>query len=512
MKKISLLLCAFTAFALVFAGCGDKGGGGGESPAASPSSGGATQSDDTSKKLTLTMMVSTAAGGGWTDDHPMVKYLNEKFNIDLKFQWVPGDSYNEKLNVLAASNNFPDLFQIWDASTYSKWMQKGVFLDLQPLLADYPNLVGNVTEEAMAMMNPKGKVFGLPMYAPAFRSNLSIRQDWLDKLGLKTPGTVDEFYEVAKAFATKDPDGNGRPDTIGFSMSVSNSGDILGIDYLKGAFGLANRWKDDNGTLVAMQTQAEEWKALATYLRQAYSEGVLDKDFPVNKERDPWNKLEGNTNGIAEVNPNEVYKQSVPTLQKLAPEADIVQLDPPAGPTGLRFANTITSTTKIVLNAKLDEEKQKRILQVIDFMFSDEGYIWSKNGIEGIHYTKNGDTYEKLDAFDNDRPQILSTWFIRRFDPGIQIRLWDDKDYVDKVLAWFEKTEPYAWTNPAAGLISETFSKSGIQLDQKFSAAIVKVITGSAPVESIDDAVKAWRDGGGDKIIEETNALYAELK
>ncbi|MCQ6561436.1 extracellular solute-binding protein [Paenibacillus mendelii] len=509
MKKASLILLAVALFLVGVIGCGNQADDG-EKQTNEPAGQSSTVKDDMSEKLDITMMVSTAAGGGWSDDHPMVKLLNEKFNINLKFQWVPGDSYNEKLNVLAASNNFPDLFQIWDASMYSKWMNKGVFLDLQPLLKDYPNIVGNVTDEALRMMNPKDKVYGLPMYAPAFRSNLSIRKDWLDKLNLTMPTTVDEFYNVAKAFAEQDPDGNGKKDTIGFSLSVGTN-QIVGIDYLKGAFGLANNWALVDGKLVPQQVQAAEWKALAEFLRKAYAEGVLDKDFAVNKDRDPWNKLEANTNGIAEVNPNEVYKQSLPTLQKLAPSADIVQLDPPKGPTGLQFANTITSTTKIVLNGKLEEKKQQRVLKVLDYIFSDEGFILTKNGIEGIHYQKDGDKYVKLDAFDADRPQILSTWFIRRFDPGIQIRLWDDKAYSDKVMAWFSNTEKYRWTDPAAGLVSETTSKLGAQIDQKLVAAIVKVIVGSEPVDSIDKAIEAWKAAGGDKIIEETNAIYAEL-
>jgi len=495
-------------------GCGNSNGNE-NNQKGTTSDGAPAAADDGSEKLDITMMVSTAAGGGWSADHPMVKLLNDKFNINLTFQWVPGDSYNEKLNVLAASNNFPDVFQIWDAATYSKWMQKGVFLDLKPLLNDYSNIMNNVPEADMQMMNPKDKVYGLPMYAPAFRSNLAIRQDWLDKLNLKMPTTVDEFYQVAKAFVDQDPDGNKKKDTIGFSMSVSNGGtnayQLIGIDYLKGAFGLANNWKLVDGKLVPQQVQAEEWKQLAQFLRKAYAEGVLDKDFAVNKERDPWNKLEANTSGIAEVNPNEVYKQSLPTLQQLAPEADIVQLDPPKGPTGLQFANTITSTTKIVLNSKLDEKKQKRIMQVLDYMFSDEGYILTKNGIEGVHYKKEGDQYVKLDTFDKDRPQILSTWFIRRFDPSIQIRLWDDEAYSKKVMAWFSNTEKYRWTDPGAGLIAEKSSKLGAQLNQKLTGVIIKVILGSAPVEAIDQAIAEWKSGGGDQIIEETNAIYAEL-
>ncbi|MFR6331699.1 MAG: extracellular solute-binding protein [Eisenbergiella sp.] len=42
-----------------------------------------------------------------------------------------------------------------------------------------------------------------------------IRQDWLDKLGLKAPTTLDEFEEVIRAFTEQDPDGNGKKDTYG---------------------------------------------------------------------------------------------------------------------------------------------------------------------------------------------------------------------------------------------------------------------------------------------------------
>lgn len=504
MKQVWLLLLALM---VVVGGCSAEKG------TSSNVKGDSGSTDVTaansSQKVDISLLVSTASGGGWPVDHPMITYLNDKFNVNLKFEWVPGDSYTEKLNVLAASGQFPDVFTVGDTE-YAKWQSKGVFLDLKPLLNSYQHIIGNTPEEALTMMNPKDHIYGLPLYAPAFRSNLAIRQDWLDKLGLQAPTTVDEFYEVAKAFVENDPDGNGRQDTIGFSMSVGNGLNTIG--YLMGAFGLPNEWGIKDGKLLPQQVYAEEWKELAAYLNKAYTEGVLDKDFAINKGRDPWSKLEANTSGIAEVNPNEVYTNSLPTLQKLAPEAEIVQLAPPKGPNGLQFASTIYGTAKIVLNSKMDIEKQKRILQIIDFIFSDEGYILTKNGIEGIHYEKQGDKYVKLPAFDTDRPQILSTWFIRRFDPSIQIRLWDDEEYKNKVLNWFNNTEKYRWVNSAAGLVSETDSKLGADLDTKLTTAIVNVIIGKKPLDSIDEAIADWRSSGGDKIIEETNAIYTELQ
>ena len=41
-----------------------------------------------------------------------------------------------------------------------------------------------------------------------------VRQDWLDKLGLKAPQNVDELYTVLKAFRDRDPNGNGKKDEI----------------------------------------------------------------------------------------------------------------------------------------------------------------------------------------------------------------------------------------------------------------------------------------------------------
>ena len=84
--------------------------------------------------------------------------------------------------------------------------------------------------------------------------------------------------------------------------------------------------------------------------------------------------------------------------------------------------------SKVVINTKTDPAKQQRILEMLDYMLSDEGFDLIKHGIEGVHYKKTGDDkYEKLEAFDTERPQLLSIWFFRRFDPAIQIRKWDDQ-------------------------------------------------------------------------------------
>lgn len=463
--------------------------------------------------LDLNMMTFSFAGGGWQDDHPVIKELNKKLNINLKIQWIPLDNYAQKLNVMAASNDFPDLFIIQEPE-FNKWRDKGVFLDLKPELGKYPNFAKYLDAKGLEIMNPKDKVYGLPYYITEARDSLMIRKDWLDKLGLKAPTNTDEFLEVAKAFALKDPDGNGQADTSGFSFSIINNKFANGgADFLLGAFGLGNEWAEKNGQLVPMQVQTEELKALMSFLKKAYAEGALDKDFPTNKVKDPVAKLESGKAGITTVVPNEVYLTNVPTLKKLVPAAELVQLLPPKGPTGLQATHTMPVTNKIVINAKIDPAKQQRALKFLDYLLSDEGYDLIKHGIEGVHYKKTADgKFEKTDAFDKERPQLISAWFFRRYDVDVQIRKWDDQEYANKIRSLYQTNEKYVWRNPAAGLSSETLTKKGVSLQQKWMEAMLKIIVGQTPVSAVDDAAAAWKKDGGDDIIKEINAEYQKLK
>jgi putative aldouronate transport system substrate-binding protein len=509
MKKSVLGAVAFCLLAGTLAGCGDNGKGTNDNKGAADK-----EVDNGSEKLALTVMAASVAGGGWTESNPpIIEKLNEKLNIDLKLQWVPSDNYAEKLNVIAASNNFPDAFSIPQTDIFNKWKSRDVFLDIKPHLGKYPNLTKYLDQSGFEFINPPGKYYGLPHYAPAYRDSLVIRQDWLDKLKLKAPTTIDEFYNVAKAFANGDPDGNGQKDTIGYSLAVAPLGGFINAEFLMGGFGLANGWKEEKGQLIPVQTQTKELKDFVGFLRKAVDEGVLDKDFAVNKNRDPLNKFEASKVGFAYANINEMRVKTIAPLKKIDPNSNVVQLLPPKGPTGLQATPTLASTGKMVINAKTDAKKQQRLLKLFDYMASDEGYDLIKNGIEGVHYKKNANgAYEMLPAFSTDRPQLISTWMFRRYDPGIQIRKWDEKEFADQVDSWYKANEKFSWPNPGLGLDSEMLTKQGTNLYQKWTETLVKVIYGKEPLESIDKAVADWKSGGGDKIVEEINAEYKKTK
>lgn len=459
----------------------------------------------------LNLMTFSFAGGGWPEDHPVVKALNEKLSMNLTIEWTSLDIYAQKLNVMAASNEFPDVFLV-EEPEFNKWKDKGVFMDISAELGKYPNLTRYLSPEGVRSMNPKGKVYGLPYYITETRDSLIIRKDWLDKLGLRSPATVDDFLEVAQAFALRDPDGNGKADTSGFSISIVND-KFYNADSLMGAFGLGNEWTLRDGKLTPMQIQTKELKRFLTFIRQAYESGALDRDFPTNKLKDPLSKLEDGKTGIATVVPNEFYSVTLPAVKKRDPHAELVQLIPPKGTAGLQATHTMATTIKIVINAKIDPLKQQKALEFLDYLLSDEGYDLIKHGVEGVHYQKNETgTFEKLEAFDKDRPQLLSIWFFRRYDPDVQIRKWDDPVYASHVRNFYETNARYRWSNPAAGLNSETMAKLGGRLQHQWMSIITKVAIGQLPLSAVDEAAASWIREGGDKIIQEINDEYRKTK
>ncbi|CAN7357631.1 extracellular solute-binding protein [Paenibacillus sp. LjRoot153] len=505
MKKL-LVLCALALTIGSAVGCSKQDAG-----SASPqkSDGNTATAVDMSEKLTINWMARSYQGGGWPDDNPMIQELNKKFNVDIKIQWVPAANYKEKLNVLAASNDFPDVFLVLNPE-FNKWKKQGLFLDIQPDLHQYPNL-SNIPKDRLYSLNPKGKLLGLPYYVTETRDSLSIREDWLKKLNLSAPKTIDEFYEVAKAFATKDPDGNGQQDTTGFSFYYDQTNNtIVDANFIMAGFGISNQWKDVNGKLVPYQTQVEEWKKFLTFMNKAYNEGVLDKDFAVNKVRSTVEKFEANKVGFAYLNPND-WKNHVNAVKKLTPGAVVTAIDPPKGPTGLTGTITYEMLEKNVINAKIDPKKQQRILKILDYFLSPEGSDFIKNGIEGVHYKKVSDgKYEKLPAADKDRQNLLNNWVFRPFDPGIQMYKWEDPTYHQMIREMFAANEKSVWRNKGAGLESETMTKSGANLNIKFMETVSKIIMGREPVSAIEKASADWLAGGGNKIIEEINKSYTE--
>ena len=103
-----------------------------------------------------------------------------------------------------------------------------------------------------------------------------IRQDWLDKLGLEAPTTVDELHDVLTAFKNNDPNGNGQADEIPLFDRSATAETEMG-EYLALWDSSASFYPRDGK--ITYEPLTENYKNAVKNLAQWYKEGLIDPEI-----------------------------------------------------------------------------------------------------------------------------------------------------------------------------------------------------------------------------------------
>ncbi|WP_246096059.1 extracellular solute-binding protein [Paenibacillus sinopodophylli] len=226
----------------------------------------------------------TLADNRWT------RLYEESLGIKIKYDWVVKgtDQYTQKLNVTLASGELPDVIQV-DAIQLKQLADSDMIEDLTEL---YDKYASQLTKDTLAQEGTApfdsttidGKLMGLPLTDGAIdRSQLLwIRTDWLEKLGLQPPKTMDDVLAISKAFTESDPDGNGKQDTFGLGLSRELWGGAMALEgFMAGYNAFPNMWVEDaSGTVVYGGVQPEVKKALQV-LQNMLKAQQIEKEFGI---------------------------------------------------------------------------------------------------------------------------------------------------------------------------------------------------------------------------------------
>lgn len=186
-------------------------------------------------------------GNETQENNSWTQLMNEN-GIQLKTLYsVEASQQKEKLAQCVMSGEYPDVV-VASNTTFRDFAEQGVFYDLTEAFEKYASEetkayyqdieAGRIAFEAGKV---DGKLYALPEHKDPYNKMtvLWLRKDWLDNLGLQAPKTIDEFYEVARAFSEDDPDGNGVRDTYGLALSgkefYSQMGTMSGVFEMYGA-------------------------------------------------------------------------------------------------------------------------------------------------------------------------------------------------------------------------------------------------------------------------------------
>jgi len=448
--------------------------------------------------------------------YPVATMLEEKTGYKVQYDMLPQENVQEKLNLLIASAEPYDAITIPGTSgykaLYSDYAKRGALVDLGPLIEKYgPNIKANISEETLNAAKIDGKLYAIPVKTLTnIASSLMIRQDWLDKLGLKMPTTTDELVAVLKAFKEKDPGGNGA---LNIPLSIAGSGAIE--ENISGAFGLANSWNDVDGKLLPRALDPS-YKDYLAFMNDLFKQGLLDKEFAINQVATVNEKFTSGRVGVIAIN-----WASVPTLSdalaKNHPNAKMVYMPTLKGPNGEFGLSEPAGLDRITFIPKASKHPEDAI-KWINAKLEKDTFRLLAIGEENKHYTvKDGAYTPILPIFNNERNNANN--FLTGSDEKNYPIYWQARVRKDNRL--FAAWEYLNVKQPAQIRVSDPlglapylaeFSKNNASLSTMVNDQTVKFISNGEPLTNLDAFIAKFKAAGGDASVKEVNEWYTTKK
>ena len=349
--------------------------------------------------LTLTVTYPRNVKHGDFENMWYIERLAEKTGITLEIQAIEESGWDEKVGLLFSSGDYGDIFlyglSINEASQYG---MAGMLIPLEDLVAQYsPNtqtIYESFPETLRNLTADDGHIYIAPAYNNTPRDMLLqysdwINAEWLAKLGLNMPSTLEEFYDALLAFKTEDPNGNGEADEIPWSFVYNGDG----YNMVLGAFGFVNARHDVIDDQYVYVPAQENFRHYLEFMHKLYDEQLLDNDIFTMTTDDYLAKIltlnVGSTIDYNVTSEEEVLKRHL--LSPLTSEYN----DTPVHPG--RSQEKTDSGLCITSNAT--EEEAIAAIKLLDYWYSQEGTFEIKCGPE---YGVNGDDWGYVRTVNDD--------------------------------------------------------------------------------------------------------------
>jgi putative aldouronate transport system substrate-binding protein len=523
-NKWASLVIVGTLAAGTLVGCSQQNNGadntdpGAASPDAAPTNAG----DKAETPVKLSIMLPIFKTNYPKDDSPVAAELEKSTNSDIHFEWVPNASYVDKFNITLASGKLPTIMYVPDVKSPSfvNAAKSGAFWELGGYLKDYPNLSG-ANPVILSNSSVEGKNYGIYRGRALGRNGVYYRKDWLDNVGLPVPETIDDFYNMLKAFKEKDPDKNGKQDTYGMVLVKWTGGWSSGFDNIKLWFGAPNKWGDKDGKLVPDHLTPEYLEALK-FMKKLYDEKLINQDFAIMDSAKWTDPLVNNQAGVIIDVVDGAARVDDKIHAALAAEGkdqpDVHYMDVFSGVKDAAGALHTLPTSgfagmlAVPKSAVKTEEELKRVLTFIDQLNAPELQTMLGYGLEGKHHTIEEDSVVMSKDTVLLESEVEGLNQMLTFIPEDRAKKVKQTPLRLKQTELQKETEKYIVANPAEPFISKVYTEKGAQLDNILNDARIKFIVGQVDEAGFAAALELWKKSGGDDLIKEMNELYTASK
>lgn len=488
-------------------------------------------------------------GDSW-ENNSWTRGYEKELGIKTKVVWTADNKqFDQKVNVCIASDDVPDILrlnvdQTTNMKLFSLLMKSEIIADLTDIYEQYAtpltkdiamrdggtNLSAiTLKDKLMAIPDCNSSIDGLPV--------LWVRTDWLTKLNLPEPKTMQDVLKISEAFTKNDPDANGKDDTFGLALQKDLMGGLAGLDGFFAAYhAYPSTWlKDSSGNLVNGAIQPEV-KTVLGVLQNMYKAGQIDREFGV---KDGGKVAESLTSGQIGMEFGEMWNPLWPLNAGKEKNKDldwraypIPSIDGEVATPACKVGNVAIAV--VSKKAKNPEAAIKMVNLFTDKLFSNhpnheqygnrEGIelhkpaivqMWPSNkNLENYRAYQGAQATNDTSKFNPEQKLVYDTML--KFINNGDVSGWGysrvfGKDSSFKIIDQYVTNKSFI-INKFHGAPTETMSKKQSILDKMQLEVFTKIIMNTSPVDEFDKFVSNWKNMGGDQIVAEVNKWYSSTK
>lgn len=528
-KRSNKILCSVLALCMassVLSGCGSNN--------SSQSTNDTADTGGAKRTLTVEVFDRGKAGQPSLTNNFWTRYIQKNFgdknNCTVQFVPVPRSQEVDKLNVLMAAHQAPDISLTYDIGTVTNYIKQGGLTELDDLIQKYgPTLTKYLGDEILKYGKFDGKMYAVPAKRTILMAyNTFIRKDWLDKLGLPLPTTRDEFYNDLVAFRDKNPGGVSGviPLVYGYTAGTANMLD---------SFFPADTPEEQIAACTLDANYDIDWKRdgfkdYLKFMNKLYHEKLISQDFATNKtgaESDA--AMSSGKGGAICSNWDYIYRNApgiYTNLKKNVPGAELVPVDCFKNSQG-KYAKKLYAVNGMYILVPKDSKNADLAIKYLDWMADIKNTIFLQNGEEGVDYTmENGIPVPKDPSTTASGDKMITVAYNGDYDILTNgPELGDDAKNREAIAAGYPGYEedvkkaitiglndgyfPFYFEKP-----NTAYSKYSKTLLDKNAELVNKLIMCSPSQFDglFASAVNEYMQAGGQEVYDENLKLYKEQK
>lgn len=371
--------------------------------------------------------------------------------IDWLFPTTGSDGGTFTTTLLADPDNLPDIMTGWFMDSANQYLEDGIIWDLtdyiQEYAPDYYDWLQTNPAYDKAMKTDNGQYYAFGFFRQDGGWNDTylgpvVRKDWLEECGLEIPQTISEFENVIRVFHDK----YGATFDAAYSRYWSE-----GVAGAFNAYGNADAgygWYVKDGKVGLGQVQPE-WREYVSWQNKLWNEGLIDQDILTEDDTTVKSKIHNDKCGISITSMGQLNNWN---KERVADGKDEVWIGIPYpksdnGEISSVFGGFGIGSQTTVITKAADEDTLKLCLKMLNYGYTDDGFLYWNYGKEGVSWEYNSEgvpTFTSLVTDDADTDPITKYGGVTYFGPGIQatnlLYLKNSQTACDADSTWF-----YVW-------------------------------------------------------------------